>query len=58
MEIERLMKMKLHEWLETGHFDVLRVPGGWAYHLKDKMHSNGGPDQWVSAAVFVPEVKE
>jgi len=55
MTEEDLKNMRLHDWVETNSFDVLRVVGGWIYNFKKRMHVNGGPNQWVMTSVFVPE---
>lgn len=31
--IEELYNMKLHDTIDTGVYDILRVPGGWLYTL-------------------------
>jgi hypothetical protein len=55
MTEEDLYEMKLHQWEQTPHYDILRVVGGWIYTFQEKLHVHGGPDQWGMTSVFVPE---
>ena len=46
--MDRIYKMKLHESFIDGNINILRVPGGWIYHL---LYCN---DDRKNNFVFVP----
>lgn len=59
----KLYEMKLHDAVEEGNLNVVRVPGGWIYSLtyqvtyKGLMGSSGATQAYIST-VFVPYSEE